>query len=67
VQTVRDTVMNEIGHYFGFSDQRLREIEAARRGRARPPEGSPPRRRYRRVGRAFDEPADDTAPAPEEQ
>jgi len=67
VQTVRDTVMHEIGHYFGLSDQRLREIEAARRQRARSAEPPPPRRRYRRAGGAFDEPADDTAPAPEEQ
>jgi predicted Zn-dependent protease with MMP-like domain len=66
VQTVRDTVMHEIGHYFGLSDQRLREIEAARRERTRSAE-PPPRRRYRRVGGTFDEPAEDTPPAPEEQ
>jgi hypothetical protein len=67
VQTVRDTVMHEIGHYFGLSDQRLREIEAARRERARSAEPPSPRRRYRRAGGACDAPADDTAPAPEEQ
>ena len=78
VQTVRDTVMHEIGHYFGLSDQRLREIEAARRERARLAEPPQLRRRYRRAGGAFDEPAedeavdktqstDDKAPPPEER
>jgi len=78
VQTVRDTVMHEIGHYFGLSDQRLREIEAARRERARAAEPPQLRRRYRRAGGAFDEPAedeavdktqstDDQAPSPEER
>ena len=78
VQTVRDTVMHEIGHYFGLSDQRLREIEAARRERARLAEPPQLRRRYRRAGGAFDEPAedeavdktqstDDQAPSPEER
>lgn len=78
VQTVRDTVMHEIGHYFGLSDQRLREIEAARRERARAAEPPQLRRRYRRAGGAFDEPAedeavdktqstDDKAPPPEER
>jgi len=28
---VLDTVIHEIGHYFGFSDKELREIEAAKR------------------------------------
>jgi predicted Zn-dependent protease with MMP-like domain len=28
---VRDTVIHEIGHYFGFSDKELREIESAKR------------------------------------
>jgi len=28
---VLDTVIHEIGHYFGFSDRELREIEAAKR------------------------------------
>jgi predicted Zn-dependent protease with MMP-like domain len=28
---VQDTVIHEIGHYFGFSDTELREIEAAKR------------------------------------
>ena len=28
---VLDTVIHEIGHYFGFSDNELREIEAAKR------------------------------------
>jgi len=28
---VQDTVIHEIGHYFGFSDKELREIEAVKR------------------------------------
>ena len=28
---VQDTVIHEIGHYFGFSDKELREIEVAKR------------------------------------
>jgi predicted Zn-dependent protease with MMP-like domain len=28
---VQDTVIHEIGHYFGFSDTELREIESAKR------------------------------------
>jgi predicted Zn-dependent protease with MMP-like domain len=28
---VRDTVIHEIGHYFGFSDKELREIESSKR------------------------------------
>jgi predicted Zn-dependent protease with MMP-like domain len=30
-KTVADTVIHEIGHYFGFSDKELREIEAVKR------------------------------------
>ncbi len=28
---VQDTVIHEIGHYFGFSDKELRQMEAAKR------------------------------------
>jgi len=28
---VRDTVIHEIGHYFGFTDKELREIDAEKR------------------------------------
>ena len=28
---VQDTVIHEIGHYFGFTDKELREIESAKR------------------------------------
>jgi predicted Zn-dependent protease with MMP-like domain len=31
VSSVRDVVIHEVAHHFGISDERLREIEAARR------------------------------------
>ncbi len=34
VERVRDTVIHEVAHHFGISDQRLREIEADRRRRS---------------------------------
>ena len=33
VDRVRDVVVHEVAHHFGISDERLREIEAARRAR----------------------------------
>ncbi len=36
---VADTVIHEIGHYFGFSDKELREIEAENREKNRRSEG----------------------------
>ena len=33
VQRVQATVIHEVAHHFGFSDRRLREIEAERRGK----------------------------------
>ncbi len=34
VERVRDTVIHEVAHHFGISDERLREIEADRRRRS---------------------------------
>ena len=34
VARVRDTVIHEVAHHFGISDERLREIEAERRRRS---------------------------------
>ncbi len=34
IDQVRTTVLHEVGHYFGISDERLREIEEQHRGRA---------------------------------
>ena len=34
VERVRDTVIHEVAHHFGISDERLREIEAERRRRS---------------------------------
>ena len=33
VERVRATVIHEVAHHFGISDERLRQIEAERRGR----------------------------------
>jgi predicted Zn-dependent protease with MMP-like domain len=35
-EQVQDTVIHEVGHYFGFSDRELREIENRSRSRQRP-------------------------------